>query len=315
MLVVTGPNGNVGTELVDALVSQSDVPFRLAAHTPAKFAKVHGGQLPVVRLDYGDPSTWPAVLDGADTLFLLFPLPHPRTAKTRMVPFVNFAAEAGVKHIVYISVPKANELKFVPHYWVEQALEASGVDYTVLQASYFAQNLTRAISSHVVDIALYDEVFIPAGRGKTSFVDSRDLAQATLNIVRNPEAHRRKRYIVSGPELLDFHQVAEMLGEELGRPIRYTNPLMPHFWWRLSRRGVSADTLFFMTMVYGLTRFGKNAVMTDALPQLLGKAPRTMRDYIRDYRAHWTPDHVATLDRVQTPGFRGREADLKARQI
>jgi uncharacterized protein YbjT (DUF2867 family) len=315
MLIVSGPNGNVGTELVDALVAQSDVPFRVAAHTPAKMAGRHGGQLPIVRLDYGDRSTWEPALAGGTSLFLLFPLPHPKTAKARMVPFVQFAVQAGIRHIIYISVPKANELKFVPHYWVEQAIESSGVDYTILQASYFAQNLTRAISSHIVDIALYDEVFIPAGSGKTSFIDSRDLAQATLNIVRNPESHRRSRYLVTGPELLDFYEVADVLRAELQRPVRYTNPSMARFWWRLWRRGVAPDTLFFMTMVYGLTRFGKNAALTDTLPALLGRPPRTMRDYVRDYREQWTREYVATLDRVHTPGFSGSEANLKAGNI
>jgi uncharacterized protein YbjT (DUF2867 family) len=315
MLIVSGPNGNVGTELVDALAAQSDIPFRLAAHTPAKLTSRHGGQLPVVRLDYGDRSTWQQALAGGTSLFLLFPLPHPKTAKARMVPFVEFAVQAGIRHIIYISVPRANELKFVPHYWVEHAIERSGADYTILQASYFAQNLTRAISSHIVDIALYDEVFIPAGRGKTSFIDSRDLAQATLNIVRNPESHRRSRYLVTGPELLDFHEVADTLTAELKRPIRYTDPSMARFWWRLWRRGVAPDTLFFMTMVYGLTRFGKNAVLTDSLPALLGRPPRTMRDYVRDYRTQWTREYVATLGRVHTPGFRGSEAKLKAGNI
>jgi uncharacterized protein YbjT (DUF2867 family) len=315
MLIISGPNGNVGTELVDAVVAQQTMPFRIAAHTPAKLEKRHGGTLPIARLDYGDPSTWADALAGGTVLFLLFPLPHPRTAKKRMVPFVEYAVRAGISHIIYISVPKANELKFVPHYWVEQAIERSGADYTILQASYFAQNLTRAISSHIVDIALYDEVFIPAGGGKTSFLDSRDLAQAVLNIACDPAPHRGKRYVVSGPELLDFHDVADILSEELKRPIRYTNPSMARFWWRLWRRGVAPDTLFFMTMVYALTRFGKNAVLTDTLPALLGRRPRTMRDYVRDYRAHWTKDHVATLGPVHTPGFRGRDANLKARNI
>jgi uncharacterized protein YbjT (DUF2867 family) len=315
VLIVTGPNGNVGSELVDELVARGDVPFRIAAHTPAKIAARYGGQAPAVQFDYGDRATWGPALEGGTTLFLLFPLPHPTTARERMVPFVEFAAANGIEHIIYVSVPKANELKFVPHYHVEQALERSGIGWTVLQASYFAQNLTRAISTHIVDIALHNEIFIPAGRGKTSFVDSRDLAQAALNIVREPELHRGKRYVLTGPELLDFDQVARIFSEELGRPIRYANPSMPRFLWRLKRRGVASDTLFFMFMVYMLTRFGKNAVMTDTLPKLLGAAPRTMRDYVRDYREQWTPEFVARLERVNTPGFRPRDAELRAKNI
>jgi uncharacterized protein YbjT (DUF2867 family) len=315
MLIVTGPNGNVGTELVEALVAAGNIPFRIAAHTPSKIRARYGDRAPAVAFDFGDRATWGPALAGGDTLFLLFPLPHPRTAKTRMVPFVEAAAAAGIKHIVYVSVPGAERLKFVPHHQVEMALERSGVGWTVLQASYFAQNLTRAISTHLVDIALHDEIFIPGGRGRTSFLDSRDLAQAILNVVRDPQAHRARRYLVSGPELLDFHDVARIMTEELGRPIRYSDPSMIRFLWRLKRRGVGADTLFFMFMVYMLTRRGKNAVMSDALPKLLGRAPRTMRDYVRDYAAHWTRDFVSRLEKVETPGFRAAEERLKAKNI
>lgn len=315
MLIVTGPNGNVGGELVDELVARGDIPFRVAAHTPAKLSARYGSRVETRKFDFGDRASWGPALAGGTALFLLFPLPHPRTAKERMVPFVEFAAAQGIEQIVYVSVPKAHELKFVPHYHVEHALERSGTGWTVLQASYFAQNLTRAISTHIVDIALHDEIFIPAGRGKTSFVDSRDLAQAAVRIFQDPAAHRNRRYLVTGPELLDFDQVARIFSEELGRPIRYANPSMPRFLWRLKRRGVASDTLFFMFMVYALTRFGKNAVMTDTLPRLLGRPPRTMRDYVRDYRDHWTPEFVAALERVTTPGFRARDADLRTKNI
>lgn len=313
MLIVTGPNGNVGTELVRVLAARGDIPYRIAAHTPSKIVAAHGPNVPVVPFNFDDPSSWQTALAGGTTLFLLFPLPHAHTAKARMMPFVQAAARAGIKHIIYVSVPAAQKLKFVPHYWVEKAIRESGVDFTVLQATYFSQNLTRAISSHIVDIALNNEIFIPAGRGQTSFIDSRDIADVVVNITLNPATHRNQTYVVSGPENLDYYQVARIFTEELGRPIRYSNPWMGHFLWRLKARGVPNDVLFFMFVVYNLTRFGKNAVMTDNLPRLLGRAPRTMRDYVHDYREQWTPEFVAGLDKVVTPGFFAR--DLKAKNI
>jgi len=315
MLIVTGPNGNVGTELVRTLAEREDIPFRVAAHTPAKLVAAHGADLPVVKFDFNDRATWGPTLAGGKTLFLLFPLPHAHTAKARMMPFVEAAAAAGIEHIIYVSVPAAQKLKFVPHYWVEKAIRESGIAFTILQATYFSQNLTRAISSHIIDIALYNEIFIPAGRGKTSFIDSRDLADAIINITLDREKHRDQTYVVSGPENLDYYQVAEIFTEELHRPIRYSNPWMGHFLWRLKARGVPNDVLFFMFVVYNLTRVGKNAVMTDNLTKLLGRAPRTMRDYVRDYREHWTPEFVARLDKIVTPGFFASDHDLKAKNI
>ncbi len=311
MFVVTGPSGNVSSELTTALAAQSDIPYKIAARNPQKIQDQYGAHVPTVRFDFGKRETWGPTLDGCKTLFLLFPLPHPVTAKERMAPFVEAARDAGVEHIIYVSVPGADKLKFVPHYWVEKAIRDSGVNYTILEASYFAQNFTRAISSHIIDIALKGEVFVPTGKGKTSFLDSRDLSDAIMNIIRKPEPHYKKTYVVSGPERLDMWEVAQIFSEELGRDIRYVNPSLPRFLYRYIRRGVPGDVLFFMSVVYTLTRFGKNEPLTDILPELLGKPPRTFRDYVRDYKDQWTPEFVATLEKVVTPGLFASKLEVK----
>ncbi len=301
MIVITGPNGNVSTELVGLLRKQNTLAYRIAAHTPEKIRTRYGEDAPVVRFDYEDQTTWPATLKDISTLFLLFPLPHPRTAKTWMVPFVDAAVTAGCSHIVYISVPGADTRPIVPHHTVEKCIRESGVPFTILQASYFAQNLERVVSTHWVDIAKYDEIFIPARRGLHSFLDSRDLGEAALNILRAPEAHRNQTYLVTGPEALDFYQVAEIMSEELGRPIRNVDPSFPRYWWRMLRRRVGLDVLFFMTIAYVLSRTGKNAPMTDTLGKLLDRPPLTMRDYIRDHCQIW----ASLPSDAVTPTLRG----------
>jgi uncharacterized protein YbjT (DUF2867 family) len=301
MIVVTGPNGNVGTELVKMLAAQSDLAYRVAAHTPSKIDALYGTHVPRTRFSFADRSTWAATLEGVSTLFLLFPLPHPRTARTWMLPFIEAAKAAGAQHIVYVSVPPAGDSKVVPHYTVERAIEASGVPYTFLRAAFFSQNLCRDITTHAVDIAAHDEIFIPAGNGLTSFIDSRDVAEVAVKVMRDPAAHRNRAYELTGPEVLDFHQVARIFTDVLGRPIRYANCSFLAFWRRVGPR-VTWDTLLFMTIVYALTRFGKNAPVTRTLPELLGRPARTMRDFVSDYRDRFSGEAAARAVKVATPG-------------
>lgn len=302
MILVTGPNGNVGTELVRQLAVRGDLPFRVAAHTPARITALHGDAVEAVQFDFAARATWPAVLAGVTRLFLLFPLPHPRTARTWMVPFVNAAAAAGVQHIVYLTVPGADTTPAVPHHTVEKAITASGVPHTFLRASFFAQNMCRDITTHAVDVAAHDEVFVPAGRGLTSFVDSRDVAEVAVNILANPAPHAGQAYVLTGPEKLDYYAVAQAFAAELGRPVRYANPSILHFWWRVGPR-VTWDTLLFMTIVYSLTRFGRNAPLTDTLGRLLGRPPRTMAQFIHDYRDRFTGEAARVARKVATPGI------------
>jgi uncharacterized protein YbjT (DUF2867 family) len=289
VLVITGPTGNVGTELTRALAERGDTapPYRVAAHHPDRIADTFGDHVPTVRLDYDDPATWPAALEGATTLFLLYPLPKPKTVKTWMKPFVDAAAEAGVQHVVYVTVPGADRLKFVPHHAVERHIEASGMAYTFLRCSYFAQNLVRDISTHGVDIAEHDEIFIPAGTGRTTFIDSRDVAELIVDIVDDPAPHHTATYTLTGPEALGFDDVAQILTEVLGRPIRYAKPSMPSFWRRLKQRGVTWDTIAFMTAVYTLTRFDKNDPSSSDLDELLGRQATSFRTFAEDYRWRW----------------------------
>lgn len=279
MIVITGPTGNVGAELVSLLAAQDRLDHRIAAHDPARFPG-----LPAVAFDYDDPATFDAVLDGVSTLFLLFPLPHPRTVRTRMIPFIDAAKRAGCRHIVYVTVPGADHLKVVPHHAVERHIESTGIPHTFLRCGFFMQNLCRKISTHGVDIMERGELFIPGGKGRTTFLDSRDVAAVALDVLRDPEAHRNRAYTLTGPESLTLYQAADLLSQALGRPVTYTRPSLPRFWLRLTRRGVTWDTLLFMSIVYTLTRTGRNEPLTDELPELLGRPATTFPQWAADYR-------------------------------
>ena len=311
MILVTGPNGNVGTELTQLLVSRGDVPYRIASRHPESLQRKFGAEVPSVKLDFLDHGTWPSALAGVDTVFLLFPLPHPGTAKQHMVPFVHACRDAGVRHIVYLSVPGADLYSVIPHHHTEKAIRESGVGYTILQASYFSQNLLRDIATHWVDIAMFDEIYIPAKNGLHSFIDSRDVGEAALNVMLAPAAHRNKTYVITGPENLTFGAVAQIMTEELGRPIRYANPSLPAFWWRMHRRGVTGDVLFFMCVTYVIGRYGKNGPMTEQLGPLLTRPPYTMRDFVRAHREKWRSlPRDARLDPElgRGPGWAGPKA-------
>ncbi len=104
MLLVTGPTGNVGAQLVDVLSRRpTGTPWRLGSRHPTP--PVTRDDAPqTVRLDFFDRGTWGAALAGIEQLFLLFPLPGNRAARDAIIPFVRAAQEAGCRHVVYVSV-------------------------------------------------------------------------------------------------------------------------------------------------------------------------------------------------------------------
>ncbi|MCH9667968.1 MAG: NmrA family NAD(P)-binding protein [Actinomycetia bacterium] len=289
MLLITGPTGNVGDELVDVLRrAPTELQWRVASRNPdALRSRLGGSSAEVAALDFFDRSTWAGALAGVDTLFLLFPLPGNQAARDGIVPFVKRAEETGCRHVVYVSVFGADRARFIPHHTVEAALRDSSMSWTVLRCSFFMQNLHRHISTHGVDIAERGELFIPAGRGRTSFIDARDAAAVAALALLHPEEHRDVVHHLTGPAALSMSEVAAALTAELGYPVTYTRPGLVRFAWRLRRRGVGWDSIGFMSAVYTLTRLRQNQPITGEVERLLHRPPKTLAEFLRDSAWRW----------------------------
>lgn len=288
MLVITGPSGNVGHELVERLrTTLPPAAWRVVGRHPEQLAARLGGDAQVARFDFFDRDSWPAALNGVRSLFLLFPLPGNRAARQAVIPFVAAAQQAGCTHVVYVSVFGADRAAFIPHYKVEAALRDSAMSTTVLRCSFFMQNLHRNISTHGTDIVEHGELFIPAGRGLTSFIDARDAADVAAAALIHPEQHRDRVYHLTGPAALSMDEVAAEITEALGYPVRYTHPGLVRFATRLRRRGVGWDAIGFMAVVYTLTRLGQNQPITDEVHHLLNRPPRTLRQFLADSAWRW----------------------------
>ncbi len=288
MIVVTTPSGTVGSELVRLLAARDAVlPFRVVTRNPDRISQAYGTDVPAVMFDYDDHSTWNAALADIRMLFLVVPNPQPQSIRAHILPFIDAALEAGCQHIIYQSVPGADRQQILPHYQVERHIEASGIAYTFLRPSYFMQNLCGRSPTHGVDIATRHEIFIPAGRGKTSFIDTRDVASVVIKIFEDPEPHKNRGYLLIGPQSLDFFAVAKIFSHVLGYPVRYTNPSLPRFWMRMKKRGVPWSLIFFMTLEYTLARLGHAGFQSDELPALLGRPAIKMEQFVVDNKTRW----------------------------
>lgn len=286
--LVTGSSGNVGAELVNLLRRESPgMRWRVASRHPSLVPREGPSAPEVLGMDFFDPTTWDAALHEVHTLFLLFPLPSSRAARTAIVPFIGAAQAAGCRHVVYISVFGADRVRFIPHHTVEAALRTSSMTWTVLRCSFFMQNLHRRVSTHGIDIADHGELFIPAGNGKTTFLDARDAAAVAALAIRQPDQHRNVVHHLTGPAALSMTEVAAALTAHLGHRVAYTHPSLPAFAKRLRQRGLGWDTIGFMSAVYTLTRLGRNQPITDEVARLLGRQPIDLDRFLHDSTWRW----------------------------
>ena len=280
-IVVTGALGNVGAEVVTGLLARG-TPVRAAARAPSQLSKRFGDAVEAVAFDFKQPETYAATFAGIDSVFLMRP-PQITNTRQHMIPALDAAQRAGVRRVVFLSLIGIEQNQRVPHYAVEQYLKASPMRYTFLRCSFFMQNLN---TTHQAEIRDRNELYVPVGTGKTSFVDVRDIgAVATLALTQS--GHEDQAYDLTGSEALDYYQVAKIFSDVLGRPITYRNPSSLRFLWRQARSGTSLPFAVVMTWLYASTRKGMAAQVTDSVQRLLGRAPISFRQYVIDYQDAW----------------------------
>ena len=215
-VLVTGAAGNVGREVVRALL-QRGAQVTAADHRDERAKALFGDRVVSARLDFRDPTTWSAALRGAEHLFLMRP-PAIADVENTLNPFVDAARLHGVDHIVFLSVAGAGKNRLVPHRKVEDHQRALGDHHTHLRPGFFAQNLETAYRD---DIVRDDRIYVPAGQSPVNWIDVRDIAEVASLVLSEPGKHRAQSYTLAGPAAVPWSEVTGALSAALGRPIRY----------------------------------------------------------------------------------------------
>lgn len=284
-ILITGATGNVGSQIVSRLNEQGHV-VRAAIISENEIAKLPPN-IDYCLFDFTDPTTYKVAFENVEKMFLMRP-PHISNIQRDMKPAMRAATEHGVKHMVFLSLLGAEKNKVVPHAKVEKLFLDGEIDvaYTLLRCGFFMQNLS---TTHLADIRDHDDIFIPAGKGKTAFIDVRDIAAVAALTLTQP-GHENQAYPLTGSEAFDYYEVATLMTEIVGRPIRYSSPSPPRFAWRKWREGLPLPFVGVMSAIYLTTRMGKAKGITPDTAELLGRSPKSLRQFVEDFANLWIPE-------------------------
>ena len=275
MILVTGASGTVGREVAARLSGRA--PVRLGLRDLAR-----GGTADASRFDFLDPSTFGPALRGVNQVFLLRP-PQLARARHDFGPFIAAMERVGVRRVVFLSVRGAGGNPLLPHHGIERLLERSALAWTHLRPNDFMQNFATV---HRADIRDRSEIWAPAGHGRTSFVDVRDVADVAVRVLTEA-GHERRAYTLTGPEALTMDRVAAVLSAALGRRIAYRNPGVLAFLRHVRAAGHPLAVGLVMTGVYTAARLGLAAKVAPDLEQLIGRPATPFPVFAQDYAALW----------------------------
>ena len=271
----------MGREVVAALVAR-DMRVIAADVDTICLGPLFADMATTVQFDFLDPSTWRDTVRGAQHMFLIRPS-EIYDVDQNLCPFIDFAVEHGVDHVIFLSVP-GGENRMVPHRRVEQHLRDTGVHHTNLRPGAFAQNLQSAYRRDIVEEG---RIYVPAGHKPVNWIDMRDVADLAAVIFQTPEPHRGKSYTLYGPGPVPWTELTNTLSSAIGRPVRYEPASILGYVRHLSERGIPPGRIASQTIRHVLLRFGLGAAVDSTLEELLGRPCRTISEYIADHVDVW----------------------------
>lgn len=230
-----------------------------------------------VLLDLGDPSTWPAALDGVAAAYLVEPDVQGTEEGRRRIPrFVDAAAAAGVRRLVMLSAPGADGDPAHPLWPAEEAVRNSGLEWTIVRPTWFAQNFSEAMWLRGI---LAGSLALPVGDGATAFVDAEDIADVAAAALTR-DGHNGEAYVLTGPRAVSFGEAAGLIGAATGRTIRHVDVSPEAFTQAQIDDGVPVSVARQLTALYTSIRDGRAAAVLEGVQRALGRQPRAFEDYV-----------------------------------
>ena len=286
MIVVTIPTGNIGSQVLEKLVS-SDEGIRVVARDPAKLSPQVRERVEVIEGSHGERDVLDKAFAAADSVFWLTP-PNPRadSVEAAYIDFTRPAAVAmrnrGVERVVGVSAlgrgtPWASKAGFVTaSLAVDDLIASSGVSYRALTMPSFMDNLLRQAES-----IRKDGVFsLPiSGDRRLPSVATRDIASAAAQLLLDKSWTGVSSRPLLGPEDLSYNDIAAILSEVLGTPVRFERISDEAFKARLRGRGMSdamaqGNLDMFIAKDHGLDNAERRT------PE--STTPTTFRDWARE---------------------------------
>jgi len=273
-LAVTGSTGVVGGYVARALADRG-VPQRLLVRGPAKAPQL--ARSSVHRSSYGDASAAAEALEGVETLFMVSASESADRLEQHRT-FVDAAASAGVRHVVYTSfVAAAPDAIFTlarDHFATEEHIKASGMSWTFLRDSFYIDFMEALVGEDGV-------IRGPGGTGRVAIVSRADVARTATAVLLDPAEHAGRTYDITGPEALSFSDVAATISRIRGRDVTFYDESIEQAYASRAPYGAPDWQVDAWVSTYTAVASNVMAPVSDAVETITGEAPESLATFLQ----------------------------------
>ena len=260
-ILVIGGTGKTGRKVVEGL-KQHHQHVRIGSRNsnPA--------------FQWEDPTTWAKALEGMDKVYIVY---YPDLAVPGALEAIQGLTEeakkAGVKKAVLLSGKGEREAERS-----EAVVANSGLDYTLVRASWFNQNFSE---SFFLEPILASHVALPMPNAKIPFVDTGDIAEVVVQALLD-DAHNGKMYEITGPRTLTFAEAVQEIATGIGRKINYQAVSLEEYSAMMKGAGVPADYIWLFEYLFREVLGNQdNQVVTNDVEKVLGRKATDFTEYVQ----------------------------------
>jgi uncharacterized protein YbjT (DUF2867 family) len=244
MIVVTTPTGSIGHQVLENILD-SDQPIRVIARDPSRLPSQTRKRVEVVQGSHGDINVVNQAFAGADSVFWLVPPDfHAESVAAAYLDFIRPACGAfrsqGIKRVVGVSALgrgwPGNAGLVSASLAMDDLIASTGVSYRALTMPSFMDNILRQVEP----IKNQGMFFSPiSGDRKLPTCATRDIAAVAAKLLLDPSWSGQSSIPILGPEDLSSNDMAQIMSEVLGKPVRFQQIPFEAYKARLTERGMS----------------------------------------------------------------------------
>ena len=274
-------SGNIGTPVAIELAKRG-VQVVLAVRTPRVNPELDKLGIRQVAFDINRADSMANALEGGDAFFSLTPLVENLVEAGQKA--ILAAKHAGIKKIVRSSAQGAGPHAAIDlgrwHYAVENAVEDSGIPFTILRPANFMQNFLNFGTPETIkgQSAFYS----PFGEAKFSPVDTRDISAVAANVLLE-SGHEGRHYELTGGESFSNGEIAELFSNVLGRKITHVSIAETAASDAMARAGTPPWLVHLLTELNAVTKAGYLADVKPDTGSILRRSPITFARFIQDH--------------------------------
>lgn len=258
-ILVLGGTGKTGRRVIDRL-AKLNIPIRTGSRNTAPF------------FDWYKEETWDAALSGIEKVYITFQPDFAVPQAPKIIQsFVLKAKSAKVQKLVLLSGRGEHEAE-----QCEKLIMESGIDWTIVRASWFMQNFSE---NFLLDSVLAGELVLPKVNAKEPFIDADDIADVVVEALMD-NSHSHQVYSLTGPELLSFEKATSLIATAINKEIQFSEISMQEYTEMLKTYGLSEEFIWLINYLFTETLDGRNEFITHDVETVLKRKPKSFQEYV-----------------------------------